>query len=681
MNNIYSRPMFQNPQQRAGGGIMAGVAPVNMSEGGGFFSFDETPEGSGVNLKDVQKFLFDPTDPIDQASLALALVPGANVLARLTAMGLKGARLYRQIRKVEKFRDATNNKIKKVEQFKDATTKPAALAGTVSGTLQAGDFAVDMAQDPQVRQDISSIARDIPEIVSQEIDRIRNPEKYEESLDSKVYDQTVPSYGDDYIDDIENAASGDFTSSPQYDEGGISSLRSDQDAVGGGIADVARNISEAREMKSSTFRRGDEDLAAVTAEDLEESGFDSLTDYLNNMEFNSDSGRYAPQEMANGGIMRLKDGSDKEGVVVEKDIQDFLDSYKELDIDKFLSLTDEEQQIYLDAYKEKLEYNERSRSRRARSPISQVNALIGDAANYIPETATNIYRNIKYGDIGKAAGFSTPLDERPTGEGTFSVDVDDPSFYQELNTPNLNTDPLAERNREDIVNSLRPPEPPKALQEIETEEDNPTQEIVETTEERPGFIETAYGAVKDYYGMGGTSENEKNAQRVANNTRIPLGSSWQAVYNEALSQLELQDAKVLESRALIDSRSRSDMQQEFEFLESRFPGLSDEELMDKYTLFKRSNSRTGAITASGLFEARQKASEHMNENWNTIYEKEFTDNNAKLRALGQPDLSKTEYIKTMAIKLTNDLLEGEANTSAPSSSTNSSKLKVTARTP
>ena len=32
--NIYNRPMFQNPQQRAGGGIMAGVAPINMSNGG-----------------------------------------------------------------------------------------------------------------------------------------------------------------------------------------------------------------------------------------------------------------------------------------------------------------------------------------------------------------------------------------------------------------------------------------------------------------------------------------------------------------------------------------------------------------------------------------------------------------------------------------------------------------------
>ena len=660
--------MFQNPQQRAGGGIMAGVAPVNMSEGGGFFSFDETPEGSGVNLRDVGKFLFDPNDPIDQASLALALVPGANVLARLTAMGLKGARLYKQINKIEKFKDATN--------------KPAAISGTASGALQAGDFTVDMAQDPQVRQDISSIARDIPEIVSQEIDRIRNPEKYEESLDSKVYDQTVPSYGDDYIDDIENAASGNFTSSPQYDEGGISSLGSDQDAVinaapSGGILDLEESIAAARDKNAKTFRRGDKELATVTAEDLEESGFDSLTDYLNNMEFNSDSGRYEPKGMANGGIMRLKDGSDEEGVVAEEfvdEYKDFFDTYDSLDPEKFLNLSDEDQQVYLDNYQKRLQFKEDLRKNTAQGTLAQGLARFVDAANSVPETIVDKYRDFVYGDTGKAMGLSEPFEERPTGEG-FSIDVEDPTFYEELNTP-MN---IEVPSREDILRS-RPPEPPKALQEIE-KKDNPTQEIVETTEERPGFIETAYGAVKDYYGMGGTSENEKNAQRVANNTRIPLGSSWQAVYNEALSQLELQDAKVLESRALIDSRSRSDMQQEFEYLESRFPDLSDEELMDKYTLFKRSNSRTGAITASGLFEARQEAVKSINENWNTVYDEDFKDKNAKLRALGQPDLSRTEYTKNMAIKLTNDLLEGGANTTDPSSSTNSSKLKVTARTP
>ena len=33
MNSIYDRPMFQTPQRRAGGGIMAGIAPINEAMG------------------------------------------------------------------------------------------------------------------------------------------------------------------------------------------------------------------------------------------------------------------------------------------------------------------------------------------------------------------------------------------------------------------------------------------------------------------------------------------------------------------------------------------------------------------------------------------------------------------------------------------------------------------------
>ena len=31
--SVYSRPMFQTPQQRAGGGIMAGIAPIDGTMG------------------------------------------------------------------------------------------------------------------------------------------------------------------------------------------------------------------------------------------------------------------------------------------------------------------------------------------------------------------------------------------------------------------------------------------------------------------------------------------------------------------------------------------------------------------------------------------------------------------------------------------------------------------------
>ena len=105
--------MFQNPQQRAGGGIMAGVAPINMQDGGDLSVLDwafgggNNPYGDEGYVgerfsEDLQENVFDPNDPIDQATIALMAIPGVNVLARLTAMGLKGARLARQLKKVEK---------------------------------------------------------------------------------------------------------------------------------------------------------------------------------------------------------------------------------------------------------------------------------------------------------------------------------------------------------------------------------------------------------------------------------------------------------------------------------------------------------------------------------------------------------------------------------------------------
>ena len=45
MNEYMNRPMFQTPQMRAGGGVMAGVAPINMEEGG---------EASSVTQEDVE---------------------------------------------------------------------------------------------------------------------------------------------------------------------------------------------------------------------------------------------------------------------------------------------------------------------------------------------------------------------------------------------------------------------------------------------------------------------------------------------------------------------------------------------------------------------------------------------------------------------------------------------------
>ena len=143
MNSIYNRPMFQNPQRRAGGGIMAGIAPINEGMGpmklndGGFMSSDLVQQAN-----EVSKFFFDPTDPIDQMSMALIFFPPAAAAARLVSMGIKGAKLAKQVQKHKQARDAVEQQIGK-EPFKDLTTQ---LSYGTSGLLQAKEEAKVLPQ-------------------------------------------------------------------------------------------------------------------------------------------------------------------------------------------------------------------------------------------------------------------------------------------------------------------------------------------------------------------------------------------------------------------------------------------------------------------------------------------------------------------------------------------------------
>ena len=117
-----NRPMFQTPQIREGSGIMAGVAPINMDEGGfldslsdmveeynpfssNFFTTEKTEEGSGITARDMFDFLIaDPDDPTDVAIAAamapLWLFPPAAIAARLARMGYKGAKVTKALEKV-----------------------------------------------------------------------------------------------------------------------------------------------------------------------------------------------------------------------------------------------------------------------------------------------------------------------------------------------------------------------------------------------------------------------------------------------------------------------------------------------------------------------------------------------------------------------------------------------------
>ena len=115
-NEIMNRPMFQTPQMREGGGIMAGIAPIRgYAEGDlvsdDFFTLEKTGEGSGMNLRDVTDFFFDPEDPVDYATIGLMAFPPAAIAARLLKMGVSANKAAEQVQKVVKAQEAIPSKL------------------------------------------------------------------------------------------------------------------------------------------------------------------------------------------------------------------------------------------------------------------------------------------------------------------------------------------------------------------------------------------------------------------------------------------------------------------------------------------------------------------------------------------------------------------------------------------
>ena len=211
-DNVLSRPMFQTPGERAGSGIMGGVAPVNMQDGGwledigdmassgiaalkdwggaagefagdiadyagglemadDFFSLDKSAEGT-VNLRDITDFLIaDPDDPVDVAIAAatapLWLFPPAAIAARLAVLGYKGTKVAKVLKKVADVQ-------KQIPVAKGA--------GRGAGYAQ------------------SQIAREMPAaaVLAQEL--AGEPDMDEVSIQEKVSEQTTAD-GDDVITD------------------------------------------------------------------------------------------------------------------------------------------------------------------------------------------------------------------------------------------------------------------------------------------------------------------------------------------------------------------------------------------------------------------------------------------------------------------------------------------------
>lgn len=340
MNSIYDRPMFQTPQRRAGGGIMAGVAPINeamgpmkLNDGGdpGFLDqirsyYDENISGIpaglaeiGSNLADPQfrdEFLeeefgdmallgeggliFDHTDPIDQASLVLLAMPPAFAYARLAKMGSAATKILSRINKIGKklgdqkevleragiksspFQDNISKKIKDILPSNTDTVSEAAGKGLRSALgVQA-----------------TSLLTEVPELIE------ATPELFEQAggAISKLNEL------------------GQYLNEQKANEEGIAQLETQlndlnraeemEEQAGEELNQVARSIAEAREMGVDTFvNKGGKELAAVTKEELdefrdqpgnEELGYtEALRKYLN--EKNA-------MEMNRGGIAMLNLG-------------------------------------------------------------------------------------------------------------------------------------------------------------------------------------------------------------------------------------------------------------------------------------------------------------------------------------------------------------------------------------
>ena len=273
--------MFQTPQQRAGGGVMAGVAPINqvmgpmrLEDGGDpgimdmlreapsavydavseinladdFFNLQQTEEGSGINARDLTDFfIIDPDDPVDVAiaSISAGLIgfPPAAIAAQLARLGYKGTKVKKVLDKVESVQSAlgASPDAGRLEKFARNRIAPGEGAGMGSRLAQIG-----------TNRGLGVLA---PETAMAE-----------EEVEIPLED--------------------------------------------GGIAKIATSISEARDMKVPTFVRDGKELAAVTAEDVEQSGLGSLRAYLNAMDFDEDLDEYIKkvEDKASGGIMKLNAG-------------------------------------------------------------------------------------------------------------------------------------------------------------------------------------------------------------------------------------------------------------------------------------------------------------------------------------------------------------------------------------
>jgi len=272
---------------------------------GNFFSLDKTEAGSGMNLRDITDVLIvDPEDPVDLAIAAsaagmLAFPPGF-IGVGLAKLGYTGVKIKRVLQRVAGLqRNLGDDELRNIQG--------SGLSGKLEERARAmGANPIDnLKRDSDVAGFVQN--RVAPTTLGQyETTRLLSlpaQEAYDkinfispaQAQENEVLYPEIPEYEGGSVERLDAPAgiAAIETKNPKID----TLVREAETDAEGGIAKVARSIAEARsdEFKSPTFRRGDKDLAAVTKEDLIDSGYegpDALTNYLNDMKFDDELGEY-----------------------------------------------------------------------------------------------------------------------------------------------------------------------------------------------------------------------------------------------------------------------------------------------------------------------------------------------------------------------------------------------------
>jgi len=186
-NEIMNRPMFQTPQMREGGGIMAGIAPIRgYAEGdlvtGGITGGrsqaaqdDDEIVATGTEEELVDQLfgpgglLFDTDAPVQSTLMALTIPVGAGLLG-FTARGLMAARRMSQAAKAAKTADKADDAQMALPGIPAAS---AAATGTAAGTgIMGGRMASAIRRNPKksAAAGIAALGLGTPALISENVD-------------------------------------------------------------------------------------------------------------------------------------------------------------------------------------------------------------------------------------------------------------------------------------------------------------------------------------------------------------------------------------------------------------------------------------------------------------------------------------------------------------------------------